>query len=207
MRPLAVVSRKPAINPLTLWGTSTAGAGVPATLTNDSGKLLASFTYNANNGDSSSVIENASSAGSRKLTVQITYNGVGNPFSNSDFFLVRANVFNGATKIGEVGFLIIQVLSHLDSTGIWKDGAFDGGHPISQQVNGNTLNTSLTYTLTVDTTTRNWGVSCSDGTSVNGSAIQGQISAIVTGIQFELFTSGANGTQFSNFSVRVLENI
>lgn len=60
-------------------------------------------------------------------------------------------------------------------------------HKISNQTNGEILDTTLTYTLTADTVTKQWGWTCSDGYSVDGDALIGQLHASTAYIRFSVY--------------------
>lgn len=49
------------------------------------------------------------------------------------------------------------------------------------------LDTALTYTLTADTVTKQWGWTCSDGYSVDGDALIGQLHASTAYIRFSVY--------------------
>lgn len=101
-----------------------------------------------------------------------------NCYDSSNNYLNRVGLFVVFINIGSP-----VLINNYGATG---NGTF-ATNQISNQVIGAALDTALTYTLTADTATKQWGWTCSDGYSVDGDALIGQLHASTAYIRFSVY--------------------
>jgi len=101
-----------------------------------------------------------------------------NCYDSSNNYLNRVGLFVVFTNIGTP----VLILNY----GATGNDTF-AAHKISNQTIGEALDTTLTYTLTADTVTKQWGWTCSDGYSVDGDALIGQLHASTAYIRFSVY--------------------
>jgi len=120
---------------------------------------------------------------SNLITANTTASGISliffvNCYDSSNNYLDRVGFFVVFKNIGTP----VLILNY----GATGNGTFVANQ-ISNQVIGAALDTALTYTLTADTATKQWGWTCSDGYSVDGDALIGQLHASTAYIRFSVY--------------------
>lgn len=101
-----------------------------------------------------------------------------NCYDSANNYLNRVGLFVVFKNIGAP----VLILNY----GATGNGTF-AAQKISNQTIGAALDTTLTYTLTADTVTKQWGWTCSDGYSVDGDALIGQLHASTAYIRFSIY--------------------
>jgi len=131
--------------------------------------------------------------GSHSMTGKFTSSNIitANTISSGITLIFFVNCYDSANNyLDRVGFFVVftnigapVLINNYGATG---NSTF-AAHRISNQVIGAALDTALTYTLTADTATKQWGWTCSDGYSVDGDALIGQLHASTAYIRFSVY--------------------
>ena len=131
--------------------------------------------------------------GSHSMTGKFTSSNIitANPNASGITLVFFVNCYDSANNyLNRVGFFVVftnigapVLILNYGATG---NNTF-AAHKISNQVIGAALDTALTYTLTADTATKQWGWTCSDGYSVDGDALIGQLHASTAYIRFSVY--------------------